>query len=79
MRMAGHLFDRITPHLKLEIPVTAEGMIYATRWVEMDNSLVERELDFEFRPVEETMADCIRWLCAAGHITQEQAGTLAAD
>jgi hypothetical protein len=40
----------------------------------MDNSKVERELDFEFRPIEDSMRDCIRWLCEAGHITPEQAG-----
>lgn len=79
MRVAGRLFDRITPHLNLDIPVTAEGAIYATKWVKMDNSKVERELDFEFRPVEQSMADCIRWLYEAGHITQEQAGKIADD
>ena len=49
-------------------------MIYATRWVLMDNSKVEQELDFTFRPIEESMTDCIRWLCQAGHITPRQAG-----
>ena len=74
MRLAGKLFDRAAPLLKLDIPVTEEGMIYATRWVVMDNSKVEQELDFTFRPIEESMTDCIRWLCQAGHITPRQAG-----
>ena len=60
-----------------DIPVTAEGMTYATRWVKMDNSRVEHELDFQFRPVEETFADSIRWLYEEGHITARQAGHLA--
>lgn len=77
MRVAGRLFDVISPRFNLDIPVTEEGMIYATNWVEMDNGLVERELDFEFRPVEDSMVDSIRWLCQAGHITREQAGRLA--
>lgn len=79
MRLAGGLFDRLSPRFKLDIPITKEGMTYATNWVVMDNSKVERELGFEFRPVEESMADCIQWLYSAGHITAEQAGKLAQD
>jgi nucleoside-diphosphate-sugar epimerase len=74
MRLAGKVFDRLSPVFNLDIPVTEEGMVYATNWVKMDNSKVERELDFEFRPIEDSMRDCIRWLCEAGHITPEQAG-----
>jgi len=77
MRVAGRVLDTISPRFNLDIPITEEGMIYATNWVEMDNSRVENELDFEFRPVEDSMADSIRWLCGAGHITPEQAGRLA--
>lgn len=77
MRVAGRVLDRITPRFNWDIPVTEEGMIYATNWVVMDNTKVERELGFEFRPVEESMADCIRWLYSAGHVTEEQAGVLA--
>ena len=76
MRFAGKLFDRLSPLFDLDIPVTEEGMIYATNWVEMDNSKVERELQFEFRPIEESFADCILWLLAEGHITRAQAGIL---
>ena len=78
MRMVGRLVDRLSPLLNLDVPVTEEGMVYATNWVVMDNSKVERELGFTFRPVEESFADCIRWLCAAGHITRRQAGKAVA-
>jgi hypothetical protein len=43
----------------------------------MDNSKTEQALDFSFRPVEETMADAIRWLYRAGHVSAKQAGVLA--
>jgi dihydroflavonol-4-reductase len=79
MRLAGKVCDRIGPWFNMEVPMTEEAMGYATRWVPMDNAKVERELDFQFRPVEETMADTIRGLCAAGHVTAEQAGKLAQD
>ncbi|MEH6634217.1 MAG: SDR family NAD(P)-dependent oxidoreductase [Halioglobus sp.] len=79
MRLAGRLCDAITPRLNLEVPITREGMTYATNWVVMDNTKVETDLGFEFRPVEDSMADCIRWLYLAGHVTAEQAGELAHD
>jgi nucleoside-diphosphate-sugar epimerase len=77
MRLGGRLADRLGGLLPDDIPVTAEGMTYATRWVPMDNSRVEEDLDFQFRPVEETFADSIRWLYEEGHITARQAGRLA--
>jgi nucleoside-diphosphate-sugar epimerase len=79
MRLAGKVCDRIGPWFNMEVPMTEEAMGYATKWVQMDNAKVERELDFQFRPVEQTMADTIRWLYAAEHITAEQAGDLAQD
>jgi len=77
MRLAGKVCDRIGPWFNMEVPMTEEAMGYATRWVAMDSAKVERELDFQFRPVRETIVDTIRWLYAAGHITAEQAGKLA--
>jgi nucleoside-diphosphate-sugar epimerase len=79
MRLAGRAFDRISPLLKLDVPVTEEGMIYATNWVVMDNGKVERDLGFTFRPLEESLTDCIRWLYQAGHITRRQAGKAVVD
>ena len=79
MRLAGKVCDRIGPWFNMEVPMTEEAMGYATKWVQMDNAKVERELDFQFRPLQQTMADTIRWLYAAGHITAEQAGKLARE
>jgi len=77
MRMAGRLFDKLNPYMSTHIPLSEEAMGYATHWVEMDNSKVEDELDFEFRPVQESMRDTVRWLCREGHINDKQAGDLA--
>jgi nucleoside-diphosphate-sugar epimerase len=79
MRLAGRVLDRVGPLLKLDQPITAEGMGYATQWVVMDNGKVERDLGFEFRPIEQSLADTISWLYRAGHITAKQAGKLAID
>ncbi|MEP5569671.1 MAG: NAD-dependent epimerase/dehydratase family protein [Halioglobus sp.] len=77
MRMAGSLADALSPVLSSDLPITREGLNYATQWVQLDNTRIETELDFEFRPVNETLADSIRWLYQAGHITARQAGQLA--
>lgn len=77
MRMSGRLFDRIGPFLKLDLPLSEEGIGYATAWVTMDNSKAERELGVQFRPVEDSFEDAIRWLYTAGHITAKQAGRVA--
>ena len=77
MRLTGRLYDRMERFIPLDLPLTEEGLGYATRWVKMDNSKVENALGFEFRPVEESLADTIEWMHRAGHITAKQAGVLA--
>jgi nucleoside-diphosphate-sugar epimerase len=61
----------------IDAPITHEAMVYATHWVPMDDSKARADLGLQFRPIEESLADAIRWLLRAGHITAEQAGRLA--
>ena len=77
MRLAGRLFDRIGSYVKMDLPLTAEGMGYATHWVLMDSRSVEQGLGIGFRPVEDSFRDAIAWLCAAGYISRGQAGDAA--
>ncbi len=77
MRMLGSITERVSPLFNLDVPLTREGLNYATRWVRMDNSRIEKELGFQFRPVEETLADTIRWMFEAGYLTAKQAGKIA--
>ncbi|TDG13659.1 SDR family NAD(P)-dependent oxidoreductase [Seongchinamella unica] len=77
MRLAGSLADRLAPVLPLDLPISREGLNYATQWAMLDNRRVETELDFQFRPVEETLADSIRWLYQQGEISARAAGRLA--
>ncbi|MEE4659540.1 MAG: SDR family NAD(P)-dependent oxidoreductase [Halieaceae bacterium] len=63
----------------LDIPVTHEAMVYATNWVRMDNSKTVAELGVQFRPIEETLADTIRYLAEEGLIAVSQAGSLYRD
>jgi hypothetical protein len=54
-------------------------MVYATNWVRMNSSRTLADLDMAFRPVDETLADTLRWLREAGHITDRQLGRLGGD
>lgn len=77
LRALGRLADLVQNVVPLEVPMGYEAMQYATRWVQMDDSETERALDFSFRPLEESMADTIRWLYQSGHISAAAAGRLA--
>ena len=74
MRLAARACDRLGRHLNLDLPLTEEGISYATDWVLMDSGLVEREFDKPFRPVQDSLTDAIRWLYEAGHINARAAG-----
>lgn len=74
-RISGQLYDRFGSWLPLDLPFGAEAMEYATRWVPLDNSRVETELAFSFRPLEDSLRDTIVWLQRKGLISRRQAGT----
>ncbi|MCB1700857.1 MAG: SDR family NAD(P)-dependent oxidoreductase [Pseudomonadales bacterium] len=77
MRLTGRVFDRLHPYISVPLPISEEAMEYATNWVPLDNHKAEKTLGLSFRPAEESMADTVRWLCQAGHISSKQAGVLA--
>jgi dihydroflavonol-4-reductase len=78
LRGLGHLVDYLNDvrDKPLDIPLTYEGMVYATNWVKMDNSKCRSELALEFRPLEETLRDAIVSLVQAGELEAEKAGDL---
>ncbi len=77
MRVIGRMVDVIKRFKTVDVPMGYEAMVYATRWVPLDNTMVEQELDFAFRPLEESLSAAIQWLYRAGHIDKEHAGKLA--
>jgi dihydroflavonol-4-reductase len=77
VRLGGHVCDAIKRVWDFDFPMTAEGMIYATRWQGADGSKTVEELGVRFRPPRETLADAIRWMVRAGHLEARFAGRLA--
>lgn len=76
-RLAGHCLDRMSSLLPADIPITAEGMQYATHWVPLDDSHTLEVLELSPRPFDETMRDTLNWLRVSGHIANWQVGKLA--
>ncbi len=79
LRGLGRAADVVKHVLPFELPLTLEGMLFATRWPTADGTPAERDLGIRFRSIEETLADTYRWMCAAGHLRSEQIGDLAVD
>jgi len=52
-------------------------MVMATRACPYDSDATCGALDLQWRPVDETLTDSIRWLAATGDLNDRLAGTLA--
>lgn len=77
LRLMGILGDAFIALTGVNIPITAEGTQYATRWVRSDDSKFETVLGLRFRHHRETLADSLHSLYAAGHIKRKHLGKLA--
>lgn len=77
MRTLGRIVDAIQPVLGADTPITHEAMVYATKWVSLDNSLAERELGIEFRPVRDSLREALVSLLERGELAPRLAGKLA--
>jgi nucleoside-diphosphate-sugar epimerase len=76
MTAAGDAVQRVLP---FRLPFNFGGVWVVTRGAPVDASATERELGVGFRPPEDSIADMLRWLHAAGHLTDRQAGRAAAS
>ncbi len=67
----GIIMDLIKRVIPNTFPMTYESMNYVTRWAIADSRHTQKVLNFQFRPLEETMRDTIIWLAAEGHLTEK--------
>ena len=79
MRVFGRVGDLVKRVYDFNFPLTRESMEFATQWPGADASRTTAELGVQFRTLEETYTDTMRWLYRAGHLTAEQVGRLAED
>jgi dihydroflavonol-4-reductase len=75
MTAAGDVVQRVLP---FRLPFNFGGVWVATHGGPIDASATERDLGVRFRPLEGSIADMLRWLHRAGHLTDRQAGRAAA-
>lgn len=78
VRLFGRMVDVVKRVAPFDYPVTYEAAVMMTRFVPCDSGPAERELGVRFRPIDETLADSVRFLHRAGHIPDRLAGRLAA-
>jgi nucleoside-diphosphate-sugar epimerase len=67
----GIIMDLVKRVIPNNFPMTYESMNYVTRWATADSSHTQKVLDFQFRPLNETMRDTILWLTAEGHLAEK--------
>ena len=76
MRALGRIMDVLQPILGSDSPITYEAMVYATRWVSIDNSRAEQELGLKFRPVRDSIREALVSLVERGEMAPWLAGKL---
>lgn len=77
LRLLGKVADIAINISGKELPITGEGMIYATQWVYADSAKAEKELGLVFTDREQTLAEVINWLYQGGYLSAKKAGKLA--
>jgi hypothetical protein len=75
MTAAADIVQRVLP---FRLPFNFGGVWVVTHGSPIDASATERDFGVRFRPLEDSIADMLRWLHAAGHVTARQAGLAAA-
>jgi dihydroflavonol-4-reductase len=69
--------DLMQRFLPWRIPFGMEGLRLLAWDPRADDSLAREELGFSPRPLRETLADTLRWMHEAGHVTAGEAGSMA--
>ncbi len=73
----GRASDVVQRRVRTRLPWDGEGIWVMNCAARCDDSKTRSELALEPRPLQETLADTVRWLHEAGHLTTREAGRLA--
>jgi nucleoside-diphosphate-sugar epimerase len=71
LRLVGRLVDLARMFKRIETPISAETMRYATLWPRIENSSELDRRGIELRDMASTFDDTLRWMVAAGHLSPE--------
>ncbi len=73
----GRAADRAGARFGVELSLNHESPWLLANGAEADSTETIRDLGIRFTALDTTLADTVRWLYRAGHITRRQAGALA--
>jgi dihydroflavonol-4-reductase len=76
-RASGRAMDGLQRLTRERLPFGHQGAWIITRGARTDDSATRRELGVEPPPLDQTLADTIRWMVQAGHLPPKLAGDLA--
>jgi dihydroflavonol-4-reductase len=76
LRLIGRLLDVVRHFKKMDTPISAEMMRYATLWPMIDNTEELARRGIVLRTTEETFTDSLRWMLSAGYLKPEQVPNL---
>ena len=72
LRLIGRLLDVVRHFKKLDTPISAEMMRYATLWPRIENTEELSGRGIVLRSTEETFSDSLQWMLSAGYLKPEQ-------
>ncbi|GAA1867753.1 nitroreductase family deazaflavin-dependent oxidoreductase [Actinomadura bangladeshensis] len=78
MLALGSALDAAKRVRRFDYPLTRDAAEFMVTLVPTDDRPILDALDLTLRPVEETVADGLRWLVRSGHLNPRRAGRLAA-
>ncbi|MFG1852276.1 nitroreductase family deazaflavin-dependent oxidoreductase [Actinomadura geliboluensis] len=78
MLALGSALDAAKRVRHFDYPLTRDAAEFMVTLVPTDDRPILEALDLTLRPVEETVADALRWLARSGHLNPRRAGRLAA-
>lgn len=73
----GRVADAVQRLVPVRIPLSYEMVTSLTADPRCDDEVTKRELGLEYRALDDTVADAIRWMVEAGLVSKQQAGRLA--
>jgi dihydroflavonol-4-reductase len=68
LRKLGSTVDIAARFFPIDMPLTLEGVTYASKWVFVDDRKVREELGITYRPLQHSLIDTITWLAQSEHI-----------
>jgi dihydroflavonol-4-reductase len=76
-RASGRAMDGLQRLTRARVPFGLQGAWIVTRCLGTDDTAAREDLGIEPPPLEQTLADTIRWMVRAGHLPARLAGELA--